>query len=121
MKKIFRTPPPKVLRLTKGQVKDHLESLVETGAVYISRTAKGNDSYFILDVNKHGVCDSNEPDGDIKSDCGDNETDESVLGFDGMIKKNSSASPSRNLDTRSGRSEIIIFLDLISKLTDDVR
>lgn len=53
----------KSLGLTKEQVKDHLESLVETGAVYISQTAKGNDSYFILDVNKLGVCDSNEPDG----------------------------------------------------------
>ncbi len=90
----------KSLGLTKEHVKDHLESLVETGAVYISRTAKGYDSYFILDMNKLGVCDNNEPDGDIKSDCGDNETDESVLGFDGMIEKNSSALPSRNLDTR---------------------
>ncbi len=103
----------KSLGLSKEQVKDHLASLVETGAVYISRTAKGDDSYFILNVNKLGVCYSNEPDGDINSGCGDKETDESVIGFDGVMEKGTSPSPSPNLDTRSGRSEIIISLDLI--------
>ena len=38
----------KSLGLTKEQVKEHLESLVATGAVYISKTTKGDDSYFLL-------------------------------------------------------------------------
>ena len=111
----------KSLGLTKEQVKGHLESLVETGAVYISQTTKGDDSYFILDVNKLGVCDDKEPDGDYFDSDSDTENDELVLGLDDMMEEGSPVSPSRNPDTGSERSELTIFLDLISKLTDDVR
>ncbi len=112
----------KSLGLTKEQVKKHLESLVETGAVYISQTTKGDDSYFILDVSKLGVCDDKEPDGEnFDSDCGDMENDELDLSLHNMLEGRSPVSPSRSPDTGSDRSEFLIFLDLISKLTDDVR
>ena len=112
----------KSLGLTKEQVKEHLESLVETGAVYISQTTKGDDSYFIMDVNKLGVWDDKEPDGDcFHSDSSDMENDELELGLDDVMEEGCPVSPSRNRGTGSERSELTIFLDLLSKLTDDVR
>ena len=50
----------KNLSLDKEQVTEHLESLVETGAVYITLTPKVEDSYFIFDFGKLGVSDSKE-------------------------------------------------------------
>ena len=75
-----------------------------------------------MNVNKLGVCDDKEPDGDyFDSDSGAMENDELVLSLDDMMEVGSPVSPSRNTDTGSEKSELAIFLDLISKLTDDVR
>ena len=75
-----------------------------------------------MDVNKLGVCDDKEPDGDyFDSDSGDMKNDDLDLGLDDIMEAGSPISPSRNPDTGSERSELTIFLDLISKLTDDIR
>ena len=75
-----------------------------------------------MDVNKLGVWDDTEPDGDgFHSDGSDMENDELELGLDDVMEEGCPVSPSRNRGTESERTELTIFLDLISKLTDDVR
>ena len=77
----------KNLGLDREQVKKHIESLVETGAVCITLTPKVEDSYFIFDVGKLGVSDSKESVDDcIKSDSDTMEPEESRLGMDNFWK-----------------------------------
>ena len=111
----------KNLGLDKEQVKTHLESLVETGAVYITLTPKGEDSYFIIDFDKLGVSDSKESVEDcIESDSDKMEPEESRFGMDNVLEGINETSLPNNSASGSNRSDFFVLLDLISSLSNDV-
>ena len=111
----------KNLGLDKEQVKKHLESLVETGAVYITLMPKGEDSYFIFDFDKLGVSDSKESVEDcIEPDSDKMEPEESRFGMDNVLEGINETSLPNNSASGSNRSDFFVLLDLISSLSNDV-
>ena len=95
-------------------IRKNLDFLVESGAVYVSTTDTGEDSYFIFNPAKF-----------------DRNTD--FLGSFSS-KDDSNASPDATMDASKNfsfstpnpkdcieRSDFIVFLDLVNKLTDDIR
>ena len=109
----------KNLGLDKDHVKEQLESLVETGMVYITLTAKGEDSYFNFDIEKYYGNESIRE--SIESYKGEMEFEESRLRMDNVLDGLNQASSPNNPVTETDQSEYLVFLDIFSKLTDDIR
>ena len=104
--------------LTEGTIRSSFDYLVENGSIY-SKTSDGKESFFIYDIDKLGVSD-----GESIGNC--SETDSEKMEPDGLKFETDSVleginETSDNSASGTTRSEFFVLLDLISKLTDDVR
>ena len=102
----------KMSGLSRESLRRTLSSLVESGAIYISKTAEDKDSYYIFNVEEFGT---EEDFGDISY--------YKDLNFDvDQVPEISQATtpPSRDM-TGFEKTDFLVFLDLVSKLTDDIK
>lgn len=95
-------------------IRRNLDFLVESGAVYVSITDSGEDSYFIFNPAKF--------DSNTDSLGSTSSKDDSNILPDATMD----ASKSLSFSTPSPkdcveRSDFVVFLDLVNKLTDDIR
>ena len=98
--------------LPRESLRRTLSSLVESGAIYISKTAEDKDSYYIFNVEELGT----EEDFGDSSFCKD-------LNFD--VNKvpeiyQATTPPSCDIIVYE-KADFLVFLDLIGKLTDDIK
>ena len=98
--------------LSRESLRRTLSSLVESGAIYISKTAEDKDSYYIFNVEELGT----EEDFGDSSFCKD-------LNFD--VNKvpeiyQATTPPSCDIIVYE-KADFLVFLDLIGKLTDDIK
>lgn len=100
-------------------IQNALDFLVESGAVYVSTTGTGEDSYFIFNPDKF---DSNTDFlGSLSSKDDSNVLPDATMDASKSFSF-SSPNPKGCGDYDSvERSDFVVFLDLVNKLTDDIR
>ena len=98
--------------LSRESLRRTLSSLVESGAIYISKTAEDKDSYYIFNVEEFGT----------EEEFGDSFFYKD-LNFDvDQVPEiyQATTPPSRDIIGYE-KADFLVFLDLISKLTDDIK